>query len=201
MSEGEDGSDDTKHQRQTHHGSDEHFSILSDFAGDWRGADDTRAILCVREILQWQRRSLHRRHKSTQINQREVPIARCKCLRDIYVSDSMRSIQLTKYANAAACAWAFDKIRNNSTTNFLLYVILGQAILGGIHAPELANRNPTIAFNLIFQFLFFELRNANKVRKWFHRKLSLELDELISKTTTGKLFDKLSVRVLKHLKV
>lgn len=47
--------------------------------------------------------------------------------------------------------------------------------------------------NLVLQFLFYELRNANKVRKWFYRKLSLELDELISKTTTGKLFDKLSV--------
>lgn len=65
--------------------------------------------------------------------------------------------------------------------------------MGSIHSPELENRNPTIAFNLIFQFLFFELRNANRVRKWFHRKLSLELDELITKTTTGKLFEKLSV--------
>lgn len=62
--------------------------------------------------------------------------------------------------------------------------------------PELESRNPTIAFNLIFQFLFFELRNANRVRKWFHRKLSLELDELITKTTTGKLFEKLSIRDL-----
>lgn len=75
----------------------------------------------------------------------------------------------------------------------LIYFYLFQTILASIHAPEIENRNPTIAFNLIFQFLFFELRNANKVRKWFHRKLSLELDELISKTTTGKLFDKLSV--------
>lgn len=68
-----------------------------------------------------------------------------------------------------------------------------QAILGSIHSPELENQIPTVAFNLIFQFLFFELRNANRVRKWFHRKLSLELDELITKTTTGRLFEKLSV--------
>lgn len=72
-------------------------------------------------------------------------------------------------------------------------IFISQAILASIHSPEIENRNPTIAFNLIFQFLFFELRNSNRVRKWFHRKLSLELDELISKTTTGKLFDKLSV--------
>lgn len=34
---------------------------------------------------------------------------------DIYVSDSMRSIQLAKYANSAACAWAFYKMRTNNT--------------------------------------------------------------------------------------
>lgn len=52
---------------------------------------------------------------------------------------------------------------------------------------------PTLAFNLIFQFLFYELRNTAKVRKWFSRKLTLELDELTSKTTIGKFFDKLTV--------
>lgn len=43
------------------------------------------------------------------------------------------------------------------------------------------------------QFLFHEFRNSNRVRKWFYRKLSIELDELITKTTTGKLLDKLTV--------
>lgn len=86
--------------------------------------------------------------------------------------------------------------KQSTLLSLIFYVYyISQTILGSIHAPELENSNPTIAFNLIFQFLFFELRNANKVRKWFHRKLSLELDELITKTTTGKLFDKLSVNL------
>lgn len=55
-------------------------------------------------------------------------------------------------------------------------------------------KSPTIGINLILQFLFYELRYRTDVRKWFYRKLSLELDELLTKTTTGKLFDKLSVR-------
>lgn len=50
-----------------------------------------------------------------------------------------------------------------------------------------------IAINLVLQFLFYELRYRTDVRKWFYRKLSLELDELLTKTTSGKLFDKLSV--------
>lgn len=61
--------------------------------------------------------------------------------------------------------------------------------------PETKN-NSTVAVNLVLQFLFFELRHSNRVRKWFHRKLSQELDELITKTTIGKLFDRLSIRDL-----
>lgn len=51
----------------------------------------------------------------------------------------------------------------------------------------------TKCVNLIMQFLFFELRSSNKVRKWFLRKLSAELDELLTKTTIGKFFSKLTV--------
>lgn len=52
------------------------------------------------------------------------------------------------------------------------------------------------SINLVLQFLFFELRYSNKVRKWFIRKLSMELDELLTKTTIGKFFSKLSVSIL-----
>ncbi|KAL7744384.1 hypothetical protein ACLKA6_001773 [Drosophila palustris] len=45
-------------------------------------------------------------------------------------------------------------------------------------------------------FLFHEFKNSNGVRKWFYRKLSIELDELITKTTTGKLLDKLTIKEL-----
>lgn len=53
-----------------------------------------------------------------------------------------------------------------------------------------------MAINLVLQFLFYELRHSNRVRKWFYRKLSLELDELLTKSTTGRFFDKLTIREL-----
>ncbi|XP_055609094.1 PDZ domain-containing protein 8 [Uranotaenia lowii] len=74
--------------------------------------------------------------------------------------------------------------------------VLPDTLLSNIKAPDAESKSTIMAINLIQQFLYFELRNSNRVRKWFHRKLSLELDELISKTTIGKLFDKLSIRDL-----
>lgn len=70
---------------------------------------------------------------------------------------------------------------------------LFQEVLQNIKLPDADGKSPTIAINLVLQFLFYELRYRTDVRKWFYRKLSLELDELLTKTTTGKLFDKLSV--------
>lgn len=66
-------------------------------------------------------------------------------------------------------------------------------MLQNIKLPDADGKSPTIAINLVLQFLFYELRYRTDIRKWFYRKLSLELDELLTKTTTGKLFDKLSV--------
>lgn len=68
-----------------------------------------------------------------------------------------------------------------------------QEVLQNIKLPDADGKSPTIAINLVLQFLFYELRYRTDVRKWFYRKLQLELDELLTKTTTGKLFDKLSV--------
>lgn len=65
-------------------------------------------------------------------------------------------------------------------------------MLQNIKLPDADGKSPTIAINLVLQFLFYELRYRTDVRKWFYRKLSLELDDLLTKTT-GKLFDKLSV--------
>ncbi|XP_037821414.1 PDZ domain-containing protein 8 [Lucilia sericata] len=59
-----------------------------------------------------------------------------------------------------------------------------------------ADASSLTSLNFVMQFLFHELKNSNRVRKWFYRKLSLELDELIAKTTTGKLFDKLTIKQL-----
>lgn len=70
-----------------------------------------------------------------------------------------------------------------------------QVARGSLTSAIEADSSPLAALNFIMQFLFHELKNSNRVRKWFYRKLSLELDELIAKTTTGKLFDKLTVSV------
>lgn len=66
--------------------------------------------------------------------------------------------------------------------------------MNAIKATDLDEKTSQIkSINLVLQFLFFELRYSNKVRRWFIRKLSMELDELLTKTTIGKFFSKLSV--------
>lgn len=69
-------------------------------------------------------------------------------------------------------------------------------MLFNLKTQSTESKSPVSAINLVLQFLFFELRYRTDVRKWFYRKLSLELDELLTKTTTGKLFDKLSVSLI-----
>lgn len=70
-----------------------------------------------------------------------------------------------------------------------------QALLDGLNSSQTDEKTTQIkSVNLVLQFLFFELRSSNQVRKWFMRKLSMELDELLTKTTIGKFFSKLSVR-------
>ncbi|XP_036320060.1 uncharacterized protein LOC118734447 [Rhagoletis pomonella] len=69
----------------------------------------------------------------------------------------------------------------------------GHTHTGTLGATDAA---PLMSINFVMQFLFHELKNSSRVRKWFYRKLSLELDELLAKTTTGKLFDKLTIKEL-----
>ncbi|XP_014239965.1 PDZ domain-containing protein 8 isoform X2 [Cimex lectularius] len=52
------------------------------------------------------------------------------------------------------------------------------------------------AVNSLLQFLFQECRNTKRVRKWFRRRLSLELEVLLTRTTTGKLFENIVLRDL-----
>ncbi|XP_062139482.1 PDZ domain-containing protein 8 [Drosophila sulfurigaster albostrigata] len=65
-----------------------------------------------------------------------------------------------------------------------------------VHHNNVQNSSTLGSFNFVMQFLFHEFKNSNRVRKWFYRKLTIELDELITKTTTGKLLDKLTIREL-----
>jgi hypothetical protein len=62
-----------------------------------------------------------------------------------------------------------------------------------LQSSDIPKRESCLALNLLLQFLFKELRNAQKVRRWFRHKLSLEFEELLTRTTTGKLFDSVSV--------
>lgn len=55
------------------------------------------------------------------------------------------------------------------------------------------NDDCSLAVSLMFQFLFHELRHTESIKRWLYKKLSLEFEELISKTTTGKFFDAVTV--------
>ncbi|XP_066588005.1 PDZ domain-containing protein 8 isoform X2 [Prorops nasuta] len=63
---------------------------------------------------------------------------------------------------------------------------------------NIAQGNENLAINLTLQFLFNELRNAERVRLWLYRKLNNEFKELLTQTTTGKLLDSVKLRDL-HL--
>ncbi|XP_022196528.2 PDZ domain-containing protein 8 isoform X2 [Nilaparvata lugens] len=52
------------------------------------------------------------------------------------------------------------------------------------------------SLNYLFQFLFQECRNTERVRQWFWQKLTLELEELLTRTTTGKMFESIALRDL-----
>ncbi|XP_064609590.1 PDZ domain-containing protein 8-like [Liolophura sinensis] len=63
-----------------------------------------------------------------------------------------------------------------------------------LNDPELKTRKETCLFlNVLFQFLFRELKDTNLVRRWVIRKLNVEFLELLQ-TTSGKLLDRISVR-------
>uniref|UniRef100_T1GN48 Uncharacterized protein n=1 Tax=Megaselia scalaris TaxID=36166 RepID=T1GN48_MEGSC len=53
-------------------------------------------------------------------------------------------------------------------------------------------KSPLVALNLVLSFIFQEMQHTDKFRKWFYRKLSLELEELLQKTAMGKFFEKLT---------
>lgn len=55
--------------------------------------------------------------------------------------------------------------------------------------------NENLAINLTLQFLFNELRNAERVRLWLYRKLNNEFKELLTQSTTAKLLDSVKVRL------
>ncbi|KAF4531644.1 hypothetical protein B566_EDAN006575 [Ephemera danica] len=73
---------------------------------------------------------------------------------------------------------------------------LPQVLLDMLETSETPKKETCVALNLLFHFLFHELRNSDEVRTWFLKKLSLEFDELLTRSTTGKLIDKITIREL-----
>lgn len=53
----------------------------------------------------------------------------------------------------------------------------------------------SVSINLMLQFLFHELRHSDTIKRWLFKKLSLEFDELLTKTTIGKFFETVTVNV------
>lgn len=64
---------------------------------------------------------------------------------------------------------------------------------GGSPKRSPSQGNENLAINLTLQFLFNELRKSERVHLWLYRKLNSEFKELMTQTTTGKLFESVQV--------
>lgn len=58
---------------------------------------------------------------------------------------------------------------------------------------QLGKKEDCMYLNLLFQFLFKELKDSKRIRQWAVRKMNVEFEEMLQ-TTTGKLIDQISVR-------
>lgn len=65
-----------------------------------------------------------------------------------------------------------------------------------IESDNLGNsgKDCSIPIGLVMQFLFHELRHSESIKCWLYRKLTMEFDELLTKTTIGKFFDSISIK-------
>ncbi|XP_068910314.1 PDZ domain-containing protein 8 [Tenebrio molitor] len=52
----------------------------------------------------------------------------------------------------------------------------------------------SLSVSLVLQFLFHELRHSESIKRWLYKKLSLEFEELLTKTTIGKFFEAINIR-------
>jgi hypothetical protein len=55
------------------------------------------------------------------------------------------------------------------------------------------NGNNVLALNMLFQFLFQELKDTKAVRRYIIRKMTLEFKELLNSKTASKLIQRISV--------
>lgn len=56
------------------------------------------------------------------------------------------------------------------------------------------NNSTSLSVSLVLQFLFHELRHSEAIKRWLYKKLSLEFEELLTKTTIGKFFETITIR-------
>ncbi|XP_044760980.1 PDZ domain-containing protein 8 isoform X2 [Coccinella septempunctata] len=73
---------------------------------------------------------------------------------------------------------------------------LPEALRKQIDSEKLSSdgKDCSLPISLILQFLFHELRHSESIKCWLYKKLSLEFDELLTKTTIGKFFDSISIK-------
>jgi hypothetical protein len=60
------------------------------------------------------------------------------------------------------------------------------------------NTNNILALNMMFQFLFQELKDTKAVRRYIIRKMTLEFKELLNSKTASKLVQRISVNKTKR---
>ncbi|XP_071125870.1 PDZ domain-containing protein 8-like [Mytilus edulis] len=71
---------------------------------------------------------------------------------------------------------------------------LPKELLAVIHDQDQKGRKEScIALNLVIQFLFKELRDTNRVRRWVTKKMNIEFNDMLQ-STTGKLIEKITLR-------
>ncbi|XP_043487941.1 PDZ domain-containing protein 8 isoform X1 [Polistes fuscatus] len=90
-----------------------------------------------------------------------------------------------KHGKAQLPQELLDKIQNEKTNPN-----------SNIARQNIYQGNENLAINLTLQFLFNELRDAERVRLWLYRKLNNEFKELLTQSTTGKLLDSVKLRNL-----
>ncbi|EEB17881.1 conserved hypothetical protein [Pediculus humanus corporis] len=70
---------------------------------------------------------------------------------------------------------------------------LPKVLLDVIHCNQLVTKESCVSLNLMLQFLFHELRDTEKIRLWFRKKLCIEFEELLSKSTIGKMVGNIKI--------
>ncbi|KAL1491277.1 hypothetical protein ABEB36_011896 [Hypothenemus hampei] len=84
---------------------------------------------------------------------------------------------------------------DNSLKKSLIDYTLPEAIKSQLENVDRNSKSKDgLAVSLVLQFLFHELRHSESIKRWLHKKLSMEFEELLTKTTMGKCFDSITIK-------